>query len=291
MTTTAHPINRLSGHWLRLAQAVWVVITIITTGMFLAGIPFALTAFSRVGSFVTPETMAALHRQGISPQQYALLTVVSLSVSGLIWVTAGIIIFVRKSADALALIVSLALVTFGTQTTLRGSLVAAVPALSLPGQILTTISWGSIALFFSLFPNGQFVPRWLRWWVSGWILLFVLPTKVMDMIPEAAAGVFFLVFWLISLSAQIYRYMRVSTPVERQQTKWVFLGLVLFFAVFIPVIILGLLKPAQMHSPILLIFANFIGVVIPLSIGVAILKSRLWDIDVMALVIVSAKLA
>ena len=224
--------------------------------------------------------MAALHQQGISPQQYALLTVVSLSVSGLIWVTAGIIIFVRKSADALALIVSLALVTFGTQTTLRGSLVEAVPALSLPGQILTTISWGSIALFFSLFPNGQFVPRWLRWLVSGWILLFVLPTKVMDVIPKAAAGVFFLVFWLVSLSAQIYRYMRVSTPVERQQTKWVFLGLVLLFAIIIPAIIFGLLKPEQMDSPILLIFTNFIGVIMPLSIGVAILKSRLWDIDV-----------
>ncbi|MFZ2423018.1 MAG: hypothetical protein WA029_17935, partial [Anaerolineae bacterium] len=101
MTPTAQPTNHLLGHWLRVVQAVWIIITITATGLFLAGIPFALTAFSRVGSFVTPETMAALHRQGISPQQYALLTVVSLSVSGLIWVTAGIIIFVRKSADAL----------------------------------------------------------------------------------------------------------------------------------------------------------------------------------------------
>jgi hypothetical protein len=259
---------------------MWITVAITATGMFLGGIPYALTEYSQVGSFVTPETMAALQAQDIPPQQYALVTVISLFVRGLIWVTVGLVIFVRKPADGLALIVSLTLVTFGTQTALRGSLVEAVPALSSPGQILTVISWGLLALFFALFPNGHFVPGWLRWFVVGWTVRFVLPTKILERVPEAATGLFFFAFWVVFLWAQIYRYVRVSTTIERQQTKWVFLGLILLFALFILLFIFVWLEPEQSNSPYLLILGNSILVVIPLSIGIAILKSRLWDIDI-----------
>jgi predicted membrane-bound spermidine synthase len=90
-------------------------------------------------------------------------------------------------------------------------------------------------------------------------------------------------FTCIAIGAQVYRYMRVSNPVEREQSRWVIFGLVVaglgvvaFSAPFQSAF-------AQFSSPYALVIdAGFIGcmLMIPLTIGVAILHHRLWNIDV-----------
>ena len=37
MTPTAQPTNHLLGHWLRVVQAVWIIITITATACFWPG--------------------------------------------------------------------------------------------------------------------------------------------------------------------------------------------------------------------------------------------------------------
>jgi hypothetical protein len=79
---------------------------------------------------------------------------------------------------------------------------------------------------------------------------------------------------LFILGCQVYRYLRVSTREERQQTKWFLFGFVAFLALSAISEALGSLNP----------FADEVGLLIfvfvPLSIGIAILRYRLWDIDV-----------
>jgi hypothetical protein len=84
----------------------------------------------------------------------------------------------------------------------------------------------------------------------------------------------------------IYRYRRVSTPVERQQTKWVVFGVALTMSAFliwlVPQIILfgSLSQPGSLYDLIghpLFVVASL---AIPLCLGIAILRYRLWDIDV-----------
>jgi len=99
--------------------------------------------------------------------------------------------------------------------------------------------------------------------------------------------------------AQLYRYRRVSNIIQRQQTRWVVfavtVGLVVFTMWYLPAMIFpslgmpGLSSSLVGHSVSTLlmllvplgspIFA-FFTLLVPLSVGIAILRFRLWEIDV-----------
>jgi hypothetical protein len=98
----------------------------------------------------------------------------------------------------------------------------------------------------------------------------------------------FLVFSALILCAvglQIYRYRRISTFPERQQTKWVVFGFSLAIMLFVVSFTLGQVVPSQqmVHSEVYNILvgttvSNVILLLIPLSIAIAILRSQLYDI-------------
>jgi hypothetical protein len=84
---------------------------------------------------------------------------------------------------------------------------------------------------------------------------------------------------------QVYRYLRVYNPVQRQQTKWLVFAFSVNVVLLVLFLAIGGLVPAfkQPDSPYHLAIATMtiiFFVLIPLSIGIAILRYRLWDIDV-----------
>lgn len=88
------------------------------------------------------------------------------------------------------------------------------------------------------------------------------------------------------IAAQIYRYQRVSNPVERQQTRWVVLGIIagplLGVAYYFPLVLFPSLGNAGslyffLSKPIFTI----VLLSVPLCFGIAILRYRLWDIDLL----------
>jgi hypothetical protein len=83
----------------------------------------------------------------------------------------------------------------------------------------------------------------------------------------------------IGLAAQLYRYRRVSIPVERQQTRWaVFgipLGLVLKYATYVPVLLFPTLGSVVLLRWLNIFVYEHLFLCIPLSIGAALLGSRL----------------
>src|SRR5215210_894943 len=85
--------------------------------------------------------------------------------------------------------------------------------------------------------------------------------------------------------AQVYRYRRVSPPVHRQQTKWMVFGTVVAGAGLVGTGTLGNYVPAIEQSGPLgqmigtTLFEGFV-LLIPLSIGVAIVRSGLYEIDI-----------
>jgi hypothetical protein len=92
---------------------------------------------------------------------------------------------------------------------------------------------------------------------------------------------------LVSLvNIQVYRYRRVSNPVQRQQTKWVVFGMAVAVLGFAATLVVGTLPVvADALSGLLTnMIANtalsFFLLLIPISVGLAILRSRLWEIDI-----------
>src|SRR5439155_12616061 len=105
------------------------------------------------------------------------------------------------------------------------------PSWTLPVTCLDFLGVVLEGCFFYLFPNGRFVPRWMGWifilLVVQQITSFFLPpnSPLNSMNWPAWLSIFFTLILFVTVAfSQIYRYVRVSTPTERQQTKWVCFG-------------------------------------------------------------------
>jgi hypothetical protein len=148
--------------------------------------------------------------------------------------------------------------------------------------------WPLVLLYLFLFPNGRPVPRRAVWLVVPFLVFhFAVQTSALflTLLPNVALqsalmnlfgpvqGVIVVVFLLI-FGCQVYRYVRVSTWEEKQQTKWFLFGFVFFIALSTLSGALGDNNPYRSEMG-LLIFAF-----VPVSVGVAILRYRLWDIDI-----------
>jgi hypothetical protein len=87
------------------------------------------------------------------------------------------------------------------------------------------------------------------------------------------------------LFGQVYRYRFVSTPQQRQQTKWVVLGavmgLLLVVAAYFPTLVLSSLRHPGLYYLILKPLITLLLLFAPLCFAIAILRHRLWDIDVL----------
>ena len=205
----------------------------------------------------------------------------------------GVIIAWRKSDDWMALLVSLTLIILGSTIAIDYQQLASIyPITQVPGDLLQFLFPTLPFLVVFLFPNGRFVPRWTRW-VTLLIILFTVggrffPASPLNTqnLPDTVNIVLVLLLFVTVLFAQIYRYVRVSTIIERQQTKWVILGIVATFIYFIALDILSTLNPeiTQARSlGFLLPEASYLlaFMIVPLAIAFSILRYRLWDIDLL----------
>ncbi|MBA2715279.1 MAG: hypothetical protein H0U55_17235, partial [Rubrobacteraceae bacterium] len=237
-----------------------------------------------------------LKQLGISFDSYAAFWMAALVTLVVVFVGMGAIIFWRKPDDRAALYFSLTLVVFGTiwPNTL-GTLANIHPVLSL---LVTGLeSFGLIAFFvlFYLFPNAQFVPRWTRFVAATFIVSTALatffPGSLVDIEnwppPLNLLGTVEIAFFFgTMIYAQIYRYRRVSGAVERQQTKWVVSALLVAIVSFIGTGTLEGLPVFNQPGILAALFAlsssigyGFAFMLVPITIGIAVLRYRLWDID------------
>jgi hypothetical protein len=296
------PNTRLQGRWLLIARVSWIVLTLlilILNAFMIPSYDAVLQAHCQPGPQCFALQLTAfdrqfLHQFGLSLGFLAAYQVVLDAVSVLVCCALGALLFWRKSADRMALFCAFMLVLFGGAS-FTGILQDALAPLSaawfaLIGT-LDLLGQTSFMIFFLLFPSGRFVPRWTRWIapciVLYWISTIFFVNGLARGGPTNWSDIVFVALLLCVVATQVYRYRRVSASRERQQTKWVVFGFSIGIIGFVLFIGLGnvLLPPAVLQSSVLgtlvagTIIYGFL-LLIPISIAIAILRSRLYDIDV-----------
>ena len=281
---------RLHGRRLSLARAVWLATAALAFGLFIAGVP---ARFAELLS-VEPGYDLAVQQLGISARAGAIYF---MAIEGSIALAYGVfafIIFWRRSDDWMALLVSFTLVVVGaTLPPVIDAILPARPDLRGPAAVLGAISLGTGLINYYLFPDGRFVPRQARWLAAA-VIAWAAASLGINLVtgappPDPPAILIYAVFYFSGLAAQVYRYRRVSGPLQRQQTKWALWGAVAGFTGFCifflpPVIVPSLAVPGYSRLVFLLIASPvyLAGLIlIPLSLVFAALRYRLWDIDLL----------
>jgi hypothetical protein len=157
--------------------------------------------------------------------------------------------------------------------------------------MLSAIGQASAIVFFYVFPSGRFVPRWtvalVPVWIAWQVPAIFFPDSRLN--PSTWPPVLSAGSWGLFLGscayAQLYRFFRVSGAAERQQTKWVVYGIILALGGILTATVLSWMFSYRglddLRYRTIVNTALYLAMVaLPLSIGVAITRSRLWDIGV-----------
>jgi len=292
MKTEAQP--RISERWLLWTRSAWALAALASLGTF-AGTLLLTRQFADN----LPERVAlGLAALGWSHNAWFWFTVATIAPLFTSSFVVGAAIFWLRPHDRMALFTSIFLMTFGASNSFSPareylSVVASAPvAFVIPNFLTGMLSFGLLAVFFATFPDGQFAPRWMRWIaLEGFLLSLawnLFPAVVGDFSGPYANGVLVAVSVMFggSLAGQVWRYRNYATPVQKQQTKWFVFGLALIvgFMMAPSIVLYGLNAAdpkASVQIDLFVGIANIAFVLLPFSIAIAILRYRLWDIDIL----------
>ncbi len=247
------------------------------------------TITRRAGWFSYPTVGALL--AGLPLDLYVGYLVAVEAVFMLISAAVAAIVFWHRSDDWMGMLGSLALLLWLAFSMSAEIIIFGAGFLPPSWQSLSNIVvriWlflGGLAfgLFVILAPDGQFVPRW------SWPLVIALATLAADsaffrVLPNGLSFALFVPVGLSIVACQVYRYARVSTQAQRQQTKWMVVGLGTALIGTIALTFVAQLIPWPYPERLYVGMAWFMVrefpmLALPVCIGIAILRYRLWDVD------------
>lgn len=290
----------LAGRWLTVAREGWIALTLVVVALNILAIPKTYDRVRSVcqtgthcGSFqLTPYDLHMLSQLGLTPNFMSAYNVGCDLVTLLVCCALGALL-IWRSQRWMAVYCAYMVVLMGGATYTNLLDYGLRPLASVWFWSVGVLEWFAqvgFITFFLLFPSGRFAPRWSRWIV---LVAAVAEAKYVfftDFLAanQSGAGDFLTYAMLVCcvVGFQVYRYRRASSEDQRRQTKLVVFGFTLaIVGLVVSVVAEHVIFSNQVtQSPVTFILFSgslwdILQLLIPLSIAVAIVRSRLFDID------------
>ncbi len=281
---------RTSAYQLTAVRILWAVVALITVLILIVGLPTYYSFFEA--------QMAggdqALQQIGLPANLRAAYYTILDTIVILVFCITAFVIFWRRSTDSMAILTSIALLSYTIFSYyVPAALTRVYPGWEFPINFVNSVGILSTLAALYVFPDGRFVPQWTRWLVlllTVWGLTWIIaPGNALDpaVWGDVQWTVTAILLYGIGLAAQVYRYRFVSTPQQRQQSKWVIFGIITAFIGYLISQLPGLIVPSLLEPTTANILFHILRTtiyrgseaLIPLTIVFSILRYRLWDID------------
>jgi hypothetical protein len=278
--------------WLFIARLIWLALVLTALVLFIAGTVDKFRQPLSTGCpqmacnpiELTSEDVALVQELGLSEKLFTVLLPTVTLLWNLSFLIVAFLIFSRRSNEWMALLLSATLAILGAVafSPVNDVLLRTRPAWHSLIEWLETTAYVSLLLLFLIFPDGRFVPRWT--------FLVFIPLVIVFGIgePPSLIALIFAIYLVVSIYAQVYRYRQVSDPLQRQQTKWVAFGLMGVAAIMGIWLFIATVFPAHQPTVARTYFLLFglppiylIGLLFPVCVTIAVLRYRLWDVDLL----------
>jgi hypothetical protein len=298
---TSNPLPDSKRHWrlLSAARALLAFALVSLLVLWLVSLPEYFTrvttltveTYSQASEVITSNELvqAQAEARGLSLAAYALYEIaLSALLMAPFWLVAALILW-RAQGEWFGWLTALVLAGLGAVGVQEVFFVTQPPSLVLMlVDLVGWVVWPAMFIWFFLFPGAGAIPRWtwrlvavlqtlflalsVRAFLAAWGVLAPDPANLQFVLglPIALATV------ALVLYAQAFRYRRVYSAVEKQQVKWFVFGMALLL---VDLAIVAVAPPDEVSLYAQDLF-GLVLLVIPISIGIAILRYRLWDIDV-----------
>ncbi|HET7817086.1 MAG TPA: hypothetical protein VFK58_05860 [Sphingomicrobium sp.] len=232
-----------------------------------------LTAYRLAWGLLAAAALAVVALALLQANMPPLILALRLAKSAVV-VSVALILFCRRQRDPVAAILALALLCWTVTSSFDFTSNALVPTL------LDRLRFLLFALALLLFPDGRWRPRWTRHVALLSAAIFglgvgealgVVPTRLF--LPLAIPCV------LAAIAALVGRFRAASDEVQRQQLKWVALGLVSGVGLILAARAGAYAAPAKGHAAIFEAMFQLGIVLVALGFLVPLLRYRLYDAE------------
>lgn len=294
-----HAQHRLSGRPLLLARLLWVAAVFINLISYVSGIP---TSFASAAN-LDVDTVARLAELGLSPTFPATyliaLDTATLAIFGFVAFT----IFKRRSDEPNAMVASAMLIFTAMLYTAPGY-EARAPLFMVAGG--AALGETLQIAFLLMFPDGRFWPRWswlvlapiLLWRFAIWFFVYLPKLESLSrtgeiyphyLPPDPLDLALLVLVFAFAIGAQVHRYRRTSSAVQRQQTKWIVWGVSLTVLIVggytVAVDALPVFQDRSQDAVLMRLLGRTVRQValcaIPITLLYSILRYKLWNVDIL----------
>jgi signal transduction histidine kinase len=274
--------------WRILARMLWFALVLLTLFQIIVSFPDRYAQFTAVcaSCLLRADSIEELRTLGLSPQGFAIYLLVLAALFTLIYCLVGATIMWRKVDDPLAVLVAFALLFFGGFASWGppDPLASGLPFGYALEHVLSAAGRALLLLMFFLFPDGHFAPRWARipalLGVAVVAALSLVPLEILPAWLTAIGIVLSAAAFIGAVLCQVYRYSKRSSTAQREQTKWIVFGIgVAIGAQVLELAALYVIGPRIWLEMLGNLLVSLAFLLIPITIGIAILRHQLFNID------------